>query len=80
MAKLKKKVTQPVKTPKRNLKDPLVGLRFTFTRGDPPDYGVVEARVSPGMYLVRLAPDYQGLVLSASQMSKFDVVFHAKAK
>jgi hypothetical protein len=78
MAKLKKQTAQPVKAPKKN-QDPLVGLRFTFNRGEP-EYGVVEAKVSVGMYLVRMAPDYHGMVVSASQMSKLDVVFHPKEK
>jgi hypothetical protein len=79
MGKLKKQAAQPVKPSKKN-QDPLVGLRFTYTRGDPPDYGRIEAKISPGVYLVRLSPDWCGIVMTASQMSKSDVVFHPREK
>jgi hypothetical protein len=55
--------------------DPLVGKTFTFTRDGKAYFGKVEARVSPTSFLVRLAPDNYGYVLSASHMTKLDVVF-----
>jgi hypothetical protein len=79
-----KKKVAPIESPKNNKDrvktDPLVGLDFTFSLDNKTHFGNVEAKISPGVYFVRVKPDDYGYVLSAAKMYALNVVFESQQK